>query len=426
MREQGYYFYKKDDKMEATFKRNAKFWGIEVTDEFKEAFNKTQTILNKIASHTRKEIKSGNIVNITRLGYVTLKDGTELTKAQYKNSISHLFDKDVDSKNESIKRELVLYILERFAGYFGRNGGKTVPTITIKGKGLYYKDRHVKLDKEEKTITLPTICGKFKLKFSQSLKSELIDKDKFGGNFIYKQRAFVVAVDVPFVPQYEPESAIGFDLNKTPKDWVVLSTGETIPAPANILEKFEKIREINKLLDSDKKKPVADRLLRSPQRRKLRYRWKELHKSLRNTIRKEVCPAIIQIAVDEEALLCIDSVKTGQAMGTFGQDYLIPILQEMCENQGIPFYVVPCRNTSRRCSLCGHTAKENRTTVEEFCCVSCGFEEVSHKNAASNIAYQGWRLFEGKVPYGNYEKRNVDNLIKEHLITTKNELVSLN
>ena len=411
--------------MEIKFTRNAKFWGIEITDEFRDAFHKTQTVLRKISKYTRKEIKSGNIVNISRLGYVTLKDGTELTKAQYKNSISHLFDdEDVDSKNESIKRELVLYILERFAGYFGRNGENTLPTITIKGKGLYYKDRHVTIDKEEKTITLPTICGKFKLRFQESLKADLIDKDKFGGNFICKQGAFVVAVDVTSVSEYEPKSAIGFDLNKTPEDWIVLSSGETIPAPADILDKFNELREINKIIN-EKNKPVAERTMRSPQRRKLQHKRKKMHKKLDGLIRS-VAKDIVAKAIRHEALLCIDSVKTGQAMGTFGQDHLIPMLQKLCENGGVPFYVVPCRNTSRRCSLCGHVAKENRTTVEEFCCVSCGFEEVSHKNAASNIAYQGWRLFQAGLPCANYEKRNVDNLIEKHLAAIESKLVPLN
>ena len=121
---------------QAVYKRNAKFWGIEFTEEFKDAFNRTNSTLNRISRYVRKHIKSGDITNITKLGYVSLRDGVmidgelkyELTKAQFKNSIQHLFDKD--SSNESLKRECVLYVLERYAGYFQRNGQDKVPNIS--------------------------------------------------------------------------------------------------------------------------------------------------------------------------------------------------------------------------------------------------------------------------------------------------------
>ena len=78
-------------------------------------------------------------------------------------------------------------------------------------------------------------------------------------------------------------------------------------------------------------------------------KWKKAHSKLKAEISK-VAETVVNKARDEKALLCIDSVTTGQKNGTFGQDHLIETLQVMCENQGVPFYVVPCKNTSRRCS----------------------------------------------------------------------------
>jgi transposase len=43
------------------------------------------------------------------------------------------------------------------------------------------------------------------------------------------------------------------------------------------------------------------------------------------------------------------------------------------------------RNTSRECSRCGHTAKENRKTQDQFACVQCGFALHADINAAINI-----------------------------------------
>lgn len=43
------------------------------------------------------------------------------------------------------------------------------------------------------------------------------------------------------------------------------------------------------------------------------------------------------------------------------------------------------RNTSRRCSSCGHVAQENRESQAVFLCKSCGFSDNADHNAAINI-----------------------------------------
>jgi putative transposase len=50
---------------------------------------------------------------------------------------------------------------------------------------------------------------------------------------------------------------------------------------------------------------------------------------------------------------------------------------------------VPPQNTSRTCPACGHIAKENRQTQDEFCCVECGFEENADVVGAVNILREG-------------------------------------
>lgn len=57
-------------------------------------------------------------------------------------------------------------------------------------------------------------------------------------------------------------------------------------------------------------------------------------------------------------------------------------------NGGIVEVVDP-KNTSRRCPVCGHTAKENRLTQAEFACVSCGHADDADVNAAINILRAG-------------------------------------
>lgn len=43
------------------------------------------------------------------------------------------------------------------------------------------------------------------------------------------------------------------------------------------------------------------------------------------------------------------------------------------------------KNTSRRCSRCGHVAKENRESQAIFCCTQCAFTANADTNAAINI-----------------------------------------
>jgi transposase len=52
---------------------------------------------------------------------------------------------------------------------------------------------------------------------------------------------------------------------------------------------------------------------------------------------------------------------------------------------GVPLVIIDPRNTSRRCSACGHIAESNRPKQSEFCCVCCGHSENADLNAAKNI-----------------------------------------
>ena len=181
-----------------------------------------------------------------------------------------------------------------------------------------------------------------------------------------------------------------------------------IPAPDIVSDLIDKIRKLNKTINNSKKEG-----LKTSQRGAVRRQVINKHKQLHTEIKK-VCEKIVDVVKDNKSLLCIDMVKTGQSMGTFGQDKIIPELQTLCENQGVPFIAVPCKNTSRRCSSCGYVHKDNRKTVDEFKCLKCGHEELSHLNAAKNIAFLGNKMFEAGVPCGNHGRISVEKLIERH------------
>ncbi|MBI2569285.1 MAG: transposase [Candidatus Schekmanbacteria bacterium] len=59
---------------------------------------------------------------------------------------------------------------------------------------------------------------------------------------------------------------------------------------------------------------------------------------------------------------------------------------------GGTLFLVPPRDTSRRCSACGHTAAENRPCQAVFRCVQCGHSENADLNAAKNVLGAGQAL----------------------------------
>jgi putative transposase len=55
---------------------------------------------------------------------------------------------------------------------------------------------------------------------------------------------------------------------------------------------------------------------------------------------------------------------------------------------GVPVLVVDPRDTSRRCSACGHTEKLNRVSQSVFMCRVCGHGENADLNGARNIRWR--------------------------------------
>ena len=70
----------------------------------------------------------------------------------------------------------------------------------------------------------------------------------------------------------------------------------------------------------------------------------------------------------------------------FGQ--LRAFVEYKAKLRGVPVLVVDPRDTSRRCSGCGHTERLNRVSQSEFRCRSCGHGENADLNAAENIRWR--------------------------------------
>jgi len=409
---------------ESYYTRNAKFYAIDLTSDFVEVHGKQVKIMQNICNIIKTMLKEKKIKDISGNNLeVEMADGIKMTKAKFRDYLVDNYDvfntfDAIENRNKSAERGLVTYVLERYSSYFKRNGHKKVPTINIQNKTFYLKDTHMGFDFENNLLTVPTLYGSFDLKYYKSLKQDKIDTTKnYGGNISIKQKCYVAGVKIKFLPAYEPKSFLGFDLNKDLDNWMVFSDGAKISADENIRESIVNIRNYNKLLDADRKLPVKDRKIRTKERSQIRKKLKEEKKRFKSSILKIINPIIDRVE-REQMCLCIDSVKTGQQNGTFGQDVIPSEMQSACENRGIPFYIVPCAYTSQECSICNHVSKESRKNKDEFVCVSCGTSIDAQFNAAMNIKSKGQELYKANVPYQDWTRppfrRSVKTLVETY------------
>jgi IS605 OrfB family transposase len=77
-----------------------------------------------------------------------------------------------------------------------------------------------------------------------------------------------------------------------------------------------------------------------------------------------------------------------ERIGKWAFNQLRAFIEYKAKLSGVPVLMVDPRDTSRRCSNCGHTEKANRRTQSEFLCRACGYSENADLNAAKNIRWR--------------------------------------
>jgi len=354
-------------------------------------------------------------------------------------------------------RGLIQYITDRILSYVNRNkreirkGSKKISFPVVKKKEIQLKNQMVDLDFKNNTLNLIVFTNKdpqgrsLKLIFDPD-KSFLAHKNGlgsskcklFGGNLILRRHVFVACTSEEKNFSYEPVGSIGMDINKTAESFITFSqpiNGKSIfTKPEEIINIEEELKKLNNKLNSRFKKgrkvlKTGERPFNSKVARPLRKKVKKLHVThvnLINSFLREV--GIIDFVKDNNLLLCLDGVKCGQSLGTFGQDKINPFLIKECENKSIPFILPPTKNTSRRCAACNHVNKKSRATQSNFQCVQCGHKDHADINASKNTARIGLFL------YNELENNNVklavriemiENHFKEFNPPTKNKKTTI-
>ena len=316
---------------------------------------------------------------------------------------------ECNPKTSSQRRDVVNYVAERYYGYKRRNGRKKIPHPTFhEDIAWYFKEKFVEVDAKKKTLKIKTLIGEVKTTYSYGLKDNLL-KEKMGGNLRVKNAEFVAAVKCETKVLYEPEGVTGFDINFQKDFWLTFNDSDIISMPDNLYEMIQQQKELNSKIN-DRRKPVKDRNIRSPERKRLRILKDKITKQMSKLIRS-VCDNLLNDIIERKHLLAIDGMAP---QGSWGQDILISYFQTKCENKGIPFYIVPAAYTSRTCSVCGFENKNNRKKTDEFKCLDCGYETSAHFNAAVNIANAAQSFLDNEIAYGKLTKR----ITKQKTVTT--------
>lgn len=338
------------------------------------------------------------------------KSGTVLAD-KFKNANKEFLEK-LGLLSARQQRSATLHAQRLLKGYKSRNGSfPATPPRLRKKNTISLTDGVIK--EKENILVITTLNGeKLKVLFEIPkgfLKNKLYKSKSFGGNLKNKiskrgrHWEFVVLATPPIVWQYEPIGKIGFDLNKTDKYFIVFSDninmhGDVIPHTKDMKSVIESLIHLNASLDGVDK--LTGKKVKSSQRSAIRRKIGQAHKKL-GRLCMPYCRLIIDWAIKNKLLICIDDLSCGADSGSFGHDKIVKTLVKLCENESIPFVCVPTPHTSKSCNQCG---KECERKHDKLTCPDCG-EINSHKNGAINIANWGWKIWEaGMIEFKKWKK----------------------
>lgn len=399
-----------------TKKRGVKFM-LAPTDEQHQTMLEYQVRHKEAVAHMAavilKKLQDGSVTQ----EQIEPQRNSKFADSLWKTEDKHL-TKTLGLTKSRQKRGACFLALRFFRGYLKRNNKlpKELPRLRHT-KATYLEDGIVKDKSKGKAegIFRMSVHGRGEKKKAPHIdidytipKGMMYKKshvpDDFGGNLVRSGDKwwFTAVATIPFEWQYEPEQAIGFDLNKTPKFFITLSEkikfdGEerdTLPHSKAITSHAKKLTKLNE--------EIKDETLTSKQRRAVRKKWHKAHLKMERLC-KPYCDQIISQAKEKKALLCIDDLSCGARTGSFGQDKVVSMLTKMCEDQGVPYIAVPTPYTSKVCNKC--KAKGERPNPDVVECPNCG-TVAAHHNAAKNIAEWGMKIWkEGEAPFRKWRDK---------------------
>jgi len=375
---------------------------VQPTDEFNKYLSDLIDFQREVSQKIHSLILEKRITQIESFAIVfdgkRVKDASELRSLDWMKDIMKKFNLTEDNSNKSALRSIYWEVFRRYRSFLQRNKQlsleKRIPKrpIDIRDKAINLKEglielhedmdkvSFISLEKKASKIEVEIDPNKSYLKRAGSINFKKGIK-KAGGIINIRKSELVVIVEREEEVE-SPVQMLGFDINKSDKNFLVFSSPINRSCfhakPEHISKMEQTLRKINKEIKSNE--------INSRQRSKLRSKWKKQHKKLKRELTNFLIPLLDQIDFSKTGL-AIDTPSTGQTNGSFGQDKIKEICIDYCKKNDIYYYLIPTPYTSQRCFKCGEISKTNRKKNKYSC--SCGYKNHADLNGAKNVKVFG-------------------------------------
>ena len=203
-------------------------------------------------------------------------------------------------------------------------------------------------------------------------------------------------------PDQKPQSAIGID--RGIKTFAQCSDGTSISAVSPLKKNLDKLAKLQRKLSKKKKF--------SSNWRKIKAKIEKLHYHIANVRKDFLHKSSTQLAKSHSLIVMEDlrtkdmtksakgtkenpgtnvKAKSGLNRSILDQGWHMfqQYLSYKLSWRAGQLILIPPKNTSTKCRICGHIAKENRINQAKFQCIQCGHTEDADLNASINILAEG-------------------------------------
>lgn len=265
---------------------------------------------------------------------------------------------------------------------------KTLHTFNETGAMIY--DERILSFKGLEIASLLTLCGRIEVPMilGQYHKGLLCGNRVCGqADLILQNGIFylLLIVELPETVPSDIDDFIGVDLGIV--NIAVDSIGETFSGSAVNGVRYRNMKLRGKLQKKGTKS--AKRLLKSRSKKEQRF-VRDINHCISKKIVEKAKALNMGIALEDLSGIRTNIEKTVRKQQRYRQSsWSFYQLRQFIEYKaliaGVPVILVDPRNTSRECPICGHIAKENRLSRDNFRCQSCGYAAPADNVAAVNI-----------------------------------------
>jgi len=238
-------------------------------------------------------------------------------------------------------------------------------------------------------VSLLTLDGRreFRIRWSEYGRQAVAGGKLRGeSDLVYRDRAFYLAliVESKDAPPYEPRGALGVDLGVVN---IAVDSDGTFYKADGVDRVRRRIDRLRGHLQSAGTKS-AKRHLKRLGRREGNFRRQINHYISKEIVARAEGTARAVALEDLGGIRSRTTVRRSQRRRHLSWSFaqLRSFVEYKAAAKGVPVILVDPRNTSRMCPSCGMIDKKNRTTRDEFRCVSCGLAGLADRIAAMFVA----------------------------------------